>query len=271
MDFLGTFAVLDPKGVIALAERSLIINVLLLMLIVVVPVFTLLFYFAWHYRASNKKAKYVPNWEHAHIDELIWWAIPFEIVLVLAAFTWTSSHELDPYKPLESDVPPVTIEVVSLNWKWLFIYPELHIATVNYLQIPVDTPIALRLTADSPMNAFWVPQLGGQVYAMTGMTTQLHLMADTPGSYNGVSSSYSGVGFAGMRFTVRASSQEEFDTWVEGVRRSPNVLTSTTFQTLAEPSENDPPSYYGWAADDLFASIVGMFMPPMTDEHMHMH
>jgi cytochrome o ubiquinol oxidase subunit 2 len=180
---LSGIALLDPKGTVALAERGLMLHAVEFMLIVAVPVLTLLFFFAWRYRAGsghgNAQPAYTPNWEQARMDELIWWAIPFEIVLVLGALTWTSTHELDPRRPLDSNQPPLIVQVVALDWKWLFIYPEEQIATVNYLAIPVGRPVRFEITADAPMNSFWIPRLGGQIYAMSGMLTSLNLVANT--------------------------------------------------------------------------------------------
>jgi len=193
-----TVAVFDSKGLIADKQRRLIITTVLLSLIVVVPVYVMAFAIAIRYRDSNKTAKYTPDWDHSRILEFIWWAVPCAIILVLAIITWNSSHDLDPFKALKSDKKPLTIEVVALQWKWLFIYPEQGIASVNLVGLPVDTPINFEITSDAPMNSFWLPQLGGQVYAMSGMSSELHLMADEPGTYNGVSANISGEGFAGI-------------------------------------------------------------------------
>lgn len=258
MDFFSSFLVLNPAGSIGLAERGLIIHAVLLMLIVVVPVYVLLFFFAWRYRASNKKAAYTPNWEHAKVDELIWWAIPFEIILVLGALTWSSTHELDPRKPLPTPVAPMTIEVVALNWKWLFVYPEEGVATVGTLVMPTERPVRFNITADAPMNSFWIPQLGGQVYAMTGMVNSLHLMANVPGVYKGGSANYSGDGFAHMNFEVRALPQDSFDEWVMSLRASSLALDPVAYETLREPSTGDVIEY-GLVDPTLFASIVERF------------
>ena len=196
-----TAALLAPKGFVADEELVLMKNVVLLMLIVAVPVLSLLFFFAWWYRAENTRAVYMPQWEHGPMSELVWWAIPIEIVLVLGAITWTSTHALDPYKALTVGGNPLTIQVVALEWKWLFIYPEQNIATVNVVYIPVNRPIEFQITADAPMNSFWIPELGGQIYAMTGMSTELNLIANQTGTFTGRSANYSGEGFARMSFT----------------------------------------------------------------------
>jgi len=258
MDFLSLFAVLDPKGVISLAERGLMVQATLFMLIVAVPVFFLIFFFAWHYRAGNKTAKYTPDWEHSKLEELIWWAIPFEIVLVLGALTWSSTHALDPHKPLAGG-DPLVVQVVALEWKWLFIYPEEDIATVNYLRMPVDRPVRFEITADAPMNSFWIPQLGGQIYAMTGMSTKLNLMATEEGTFVGRSANYSGEGFAKMYFTAEATTEEDFDAWVASTKLYHRVLQTSTYELLAEPSTESTPLYYGDVEEGLYDAIVKKF------------
>ncbi len=266
--WLPDIALLNPKGSIALAEMGLMVHAVEFMLIVAVPVLFLLFFFAWRYRASNTKAKYTPEWENAKMDELIWWAIPFEIVLILGALTWTSTHQLDPKKPLEGGTPLV-VQVVALDWKWLFIYPEHNIATVNYVELPVGRPVRFEVTADAPMNSFWIPQLGGQIYAMTGMVTNLNLVATEAGTYPGASANYSGAGFAQMKFNVKAVPQEDFDAWVQQVQSSPETLTPDAYRALREPATSSE-LYYGGIANNLFQNIVMTFMGS-TPEQMHTH
>ena len=191
-----SFTVLDPKGQIGADERSIIVTATGLMLIVVVPVIVLTLAFAWRYRASNKASVYAPDWAHSTRIEAVVWSVPCAIVAALAVLAWTSSHKLDPYRPIASTAKPITIEVVSLDWKWLFIYPGLHMATVNQIAFPVNVPVNFHITSGSVMNSFFIPQLGGQVYAMAGMQTQLHLIADAAGSYDGISGNYSGAGFS---------------------------------------------------------------------------
>ncbi|MDB5225484.1 MAG: ubiquinol oxidase, subunit [Candidatus Adlerbacteria bacterium] len=256
---LELFPVLDPKGVIALAERGLMFQALGFMLIVAIPVYFLLFFFAYKYRASNKKAKYSPNWEHGRMEELVWWVIPLEVVLVLGALTWGSTHELHPPKPLAGG-DPLIIQVVALDWKWLFIYPEQGIATVNYLHMPVNRPVEFRITSDAPMNSFWIPQLGGQIYAMTGMVTALNLMATEPGAYAGASANYSGEGFATMKFTAWAVTPEEFDAWVGRIKASPETLSWEKYKELVEPSSSVPQTFYAAIAPGLFDSVLMQFM-----------
>ncbi|MBI2811734.1 MAG: ubiquinol oxidase subunit II, partial [Candidatus Melainabacteria bacterium] len=225
----NTIAVLEPKGMIGEKESDLIITASLLMLIVVIPVFILTWFFAWKYRESNTKAKHTPDWEHNYIAEYCWWGVPLIIIVVLAIITWKSSHELNPFKPIVNGKPPVTIQAVALQWKWLFIYPDQGIATINEIKFPEKTPINFVITADAPMNSFWIPQLGGQIYAMPGMRSKLHLIANEPGSYRGSSANISGDDFAGMVFTAVSSTQEDFDKWVQATKRSSNRLTMDTY------------------------------------------
>jgi cytochrome o ubiquinol oxidase subunit 2 len=266
----STFSVLFPSGAIGIAERDLMIHATELMLIVAIPVFILAIFIAWHYRASNEQATYKPNWEHSKMEELIWWSIPFEIVLVLAALTWTSTHELDPSKALTISGEPLTVQVVALEWKWLFIYPDQHIASVNELVLPTGRPIAFHITADAPMNSFWIPALGGQMYAMTGMTTKLHLVADKSGTYAGSSANYSGEGFPQMKFAVKAVPEEEFDAWVVQTEQLPTVLDMPSYTALAEPSEAGPARYYGVVSKNLFEEIIALFMTA-PDSSVHHH
>ncbi|HUY62663.1 MAG TPA: ubiquinol oxidase subunit II [Candidatus Paceibacterota bacterium] len=264
----STAALFDPQGIIALQERSLMLDVVVLMLLVVVPVFALAAVFAWRYRATNTEAAYTPDWEHNRVEEFVWWGVPFLIIAVLAVITWTSTHALDPYRPLDSAVPPLTVEVISLDWKWLFIYPAQHVATVNYLAIPEQTPIAFKLTSDAPMNAFWIPQLGGQEMAMPGMVTELNLMADGAGTYTGFSSNISGAGFAGMHFAVQSMTQDDFDRWVATAQAATSTLTLASYHALAAPSSDVPPASYGLGDSNLFDEVVMSFMTPATTTPM---
>lgn len=254
--------VLEPKGIIAKQERQLIFDALLLALLVVIPVFTLLIVFAVRYRETNSKAKYSPNLDGNRIAETIWWLIPTAIISILAVIAWNSSHTLDPYKPLSSNSKPLTIQVVALDWKWLFIYPQQNIATVNFIQFPKQTPLNFEITSDTVMNSFWIPQLGGQIYAMPGMSTQLHLMASGVGSYNGLSANISGAGFAGMDFTARSSSQTDFSQWVQSVKHNSSNLSLSTYSKLTNPSQNNPASYYSSAAGGLYNNIIDKYMIP---------
>jgi cytochrome o ubiquinol oxidase subunit 2 len=252
----NTIAVLEPKGIIAEKERDLLIITSLLMLVVVVPAILFTLIFDWMYRVGDKQRTFRPEWGDSHLAEILWWGIPSVIVVILSVLTYTSSHELNPYKPLETDKKPLTIQVVALDWKWLFIYPEQSIATVNFIQFPVDTPINFEITADAPMNSFWIPQLGGQIYAMPAMRTKLHLMAKEEGVFRGCSAHISGVGFAGMVFQAKASTEKEFNAWVRSVEKAGTPLTLEEYNKLVKPTEYDPVTYYRLGKKDLFDYIV---------------
>ena len=258
-----TVALFDPQGIVARKQRNLIILTALLSILVVVPVFTLTAIICWKYRADNPKADYRPDWNHSSRLEFIWWSIPCAIILTLSIVTWRSAHDLDPSKPLVSKTAPLTVQVVALDWKWLFIYPKQHIATVNYLEIPAATPINFQITSDAPMNSFWIPQLGGQIYAMAGMSTQLHLMADHPGTYRGSSANISGDGFAGMHFPAVAVSAPDFSTWVTGVQHGSGRLGASEYTALSHPSKNNPATYYASTSANLYATIVMKYMMPI--------
>jgi cytochrome o ubiquinol oxidase subunit II len=258
-------AVLSPKGRIAQEQFDLIVLTTLLSLIIIVPVFGLTFFIAWKYREGNKKAKYQPEWSGNRTMESIWWLIPLALITVLAVITWKTSHSLDPYKPLASDKKPLTVQVIALPWKWVFIYPEQNIATVNVVQFPEDTPINFEITADAPMNSFWIPQLGGQVYAMAGMKTKLHLQADHVGDYSGSSANISGAGFAGMKFVAKATSQKDFAAWLDTVRQSPRTLTAAEYSELAKPSSDVPPAHYAAADKDLYDTVILKYMAPKPE------
>jgi len=257
-------AVLNPQGTIASQERGLIIFTIILSLVVVIPVFTLLGLIAWKYREKNtNKTTYRPNWDGSRLFETIWWGVPCIIILVLCVVTWQTSHQLDPYKPLNSDVKPITVQVVALQWKWLFIYPDQHIASVNLLEIPEKTPINFQITSDAPMNAFWIPNLGSQVYAMSGMSAQLHLMADTTGDYPGSSSNISGTHFADMKFTARAVSSSDFDTWTTRVQQS-SMFAWDEYKSLAQPGVLAQPASYDLTDSNLYAEIIAQYLQPPT-------
>ncbi|MGL9719440.1 cytochrome o ubiquinol oxidase subunit II [Symbiopectobacterium sp.] len=254
-------ALMNPKGQVGLEQRSLILTALGLMLIVVIPVIVMTIAFAWKFRASNTKAKYTPNRSHSNKIEAVVWTVPIIIILILGTITWKTTHSLDPYKPLVSEAKPITVEVISLDWKWLFVYPELGIATVNELAFPTNVPVNFKITSDTVMNSFFIPRLGGQIYAMAGMQTKLHLIANEPGKYDGISGGYSGKGFSGMKFTAIATpSQQEFDQWVATVRASSKTLNSTEeFNTLAKPSEFHPVEYFSSVQPELFENLIRKF------------
>lgn len=253
--------VLDPKGQVGVDEKHLIIVATLLMLIVVIPVIVMTLYFAWKYREGRDQEIYAPKWAHSTTIELVVWFVPIVIVLVLGAVTWVSTQALDPYKPLEHDAKPITVEVVSLDWKWLFIYPEQGIASVNELAFPTNVPVNFKITSDTAMNSFFIPQLGSQIYSMAGMATKLHLIANEPGVYNGISANYSGAGFAGMKFkAIATETPADFDAWVAKVKQQASPLNPNSYKELAKQSENNPVQYYGSVAPGMFDYIVMQYM-----------
>lgn len=244
-----------PKGIIAQSQLHLIAIDYLLMLIVVVPTFIALIFVVCKYRSEKH---YEPEAKHRPINELLLWIFPALIVAVLTVITWKSAHKLDPFRPLESANKPLTIQVVALDWKWLFIYPEQGIATLNFIQFPAATPVHFKLAADgSPMNSFWIPQLSGQIYAMTGMTTQLHVMADKPGIFSGRAAEINGAGFSHMTFEAKATSLEDFESWVASVKQSSSLLN---YDELAKPGINSSVVLYSNVEPDLFNHIIMKYM-----------
>ncbi len=264
--YQGKIAVISPQGMIGKKQSELMILSIYLMLIVVVPVFLMTAIIVWKYRSSRNHSDFDPRFTHSTKAEIVWWGVPFIIILILSALTWKGAHELDPFKPIESDIQPLRVQVVALQWKWLFIYPEQKIATVNFLQFPEKTPIHFEITSDAPMNSFWIPELGGQIYAMSGMRSQLYLVADAPGNYRGLSAHISGDGFSGMYFVAKASSDAEFDEWVQAVQASSGVLNRTSYESLAKPSAYDPESFYRLADPGLFDWVIMKYMMPMSDK-----
>lgn len=262
----GDVSVLNPKGLVADKERNLMFFGTLLSLIIVIPVFALTFGIAWRYRESNKAAKYTPNWDHSRLLESIWWGVPTVLIVILSVITFKSSHDLDPFKPIQAAEKSLKIQVVALQWKWLFIYPEQNIATVNYVQFPKDRPINFEVSADAPMNSFWIPSLGGQIYAMSGMSTKLHLLAYDEGVYNGSSANISGRGFAGMNFKAESVDQAKFNAWVRVSQSQSKTLDFDAYESLAKPSENDPPSSYAPIEQNLYEKIIYqyVYIPPVN-------
>ncbi|MDF1760724.1 MAG: ubiquinol oxidase subunit II [Coxiellaceae bacterium] len=256
-------SLLDPQGRIAQAEMRLLVDAVILMLIVVIPVIIMTLCISWRYRASNAKADYRPNWAHSNKIEAVCWGVPIVIIAILAVMTWVSTHALDPYKPIEIEgKKPVVIQVVALDWRWLFIYPEQKIATVNYFHIPVNTPIALNISADAPMNSIEIPRLAGQIYAMPAMKTQLHLDAFNAGVYKGFSANYSGDGFAGMKFDVTAESTDSFNQWVSKVKQSSNNLSLARYKKLAKKNTDTKTMSFSSVEDRLFNYIIVQYMVP---------
>jgi cytochrome o ubiquinol oxidase subunit 2 len=248
--------VLDPQGPVASAERLILLNATAIMLVVVVPVIVLTIAFAWWYRASNARAAYRPDWSYSGEIELVVWSIPTMVVILLAGVAWTGSHQLDPPRKLESDATPIRIEVVSLDWKWLFIYPDEKVAAVNQLVVPAGAPIEFSLTSATVMNSFFVPQLGSQIYTMPGMTTRLNLLAERPGNYPGLSAQFSGDGFSDMRFLVHAVPASEFEGWLARTRGVGPALSVDAYSKLARASSNTQVQTYGSVDPNLFERIV---------------
>jgi cytochrome o ubiquinol oxidase subunit 2 len=257
--------VMKPSGDIAQQQSHLILTAVALMLLIVVPVIVLTLLFAWRYRQSNKAATYTPEWAHSTRLELVIWGAPLLIIIVLGAITWISTHNLDPYRPLDridakralaSGVQPLVVEVVALDWKWLFVYPELGIATVNELAAPVDRPIEFKITAASVMNSFSIPALAGQIYAMPGMQTKLHAVINKAGVYDGFSANYSGDGFSHMRFKFLGLATADFEHWVQKNKSSGAVLDRADYLKLEQPSEREPVRRYAQVDSGLYAAIL---------------
>ena len=256
---------LRPSGYVAAQQGQLVVISTLLMLLIIVPVIALTLVFAWRYRESNTTAPYTPEWDHSIQLELVIWAAPLLIIIALGALTWIGTHTLDPYRPLtriDSSRPlsfeaePLNIEVVALDWKWLFIYPDHGIAVVNEVAAPVDIPIRFRITASSVMNSFFIPALAGQIYAMPSMATTLHAVINRQGEFEGFSANYSGAGFSDMRFKFRGVNAGEFDRWLQKAKASKDELTRDAYLELEKPSEREPVRRYRAVATDLFDAVV---------------
>ncbi|MBV8805830.1 MAG: ubiquinol oxidase subunit II [Sinobacteraceae bacterium] len=254
--------VLDPAGPIGQSERTILLDSVAIMLAIVVPTILCTLAVAWWYRASNSRAAYAPHWAESGRLELLVWSIPALVVLFLGSIAWISSHELDPAKPLRSSVKPLEVEVVALDWKWLFIYPDQHIASINRLVTPVDTPVHFRLTASSVFNVFWVPQLGSEIYAMNGMATELYLAADRVGTFLGVAGHFNGDGFSDMTFDAQAMSAENFSQWVASVQASGPMLDESAYRALLPQTSHVAPYTYRSVTPRLFDGIVSQHLPP---------
>ena len=254
--------VLDPIGPVAAQEKQLLINSTAIMLAIIIPTMIATVAFAWWFRRGNAKAEYRPDWEYSGAVEMVVWGIPILTIMLLGGIAWIGSHNLEPSKPLVSDKPPLKVEVVSLDWKWLFIYPDQGIATVNQLVVPSGTPVSYRLTSATVWNVFWVPQMGTMIYTMPRMTTRLNLQADRQGSFNGLSGHFSGDGFPGMQFQVRSVPAEQFAMWAQGSRGKGAVLDGRGYAELSKPSSYVKPMTYGAVAPGLFDAIVANRAPP---------
>lgn len=262
LQFQSKISVLFPKGIIALQERNLLFIIQAIMLIIVIPVYILTFIFSWKYNSTNPKGVYDPDLVDNTVAEYIWWGVPLVLTAIVGFITVIGTYKLDPFKPLASENKAMTIQAVALQWKWLFIYPEEKIASVNFVQFPKDTPIRFEITADAPMNSLWIPHLAGQIYAMPKMKTELNLIANETGDFRGSSANISGEGFAGMHFITRASTVEDYEQWLESARQSSNILNLEAYNKLAEPSQNNPVEIYQLKDVDLFNKILMKYMHP---------
>ncbi len=254
--------ILDPQGPIAAAEKTILIDSLAIMLAIVVPTIIAIVAFAFWFRAGNSRARYLPEWAYSGRIELVVWSIPALTVILLSGVAWIGAHELDPGKPISGSQKPLRIQAVSLDWKWLFIYPDQKIATVNTLTIPSGVPLQFELTSASVMNAFFIPQFGSMIYTMNGMTTRLNLQADKPGDYQGLSSHFSGDGFAGMSFAVHAVPQSAFDDWAAQTGKTDGRLNADSYAALAKPSTNDKPAAFRLDDPGLFEAIATQKLSP---------
>ncbi|MCG2595450.1 ubiquinol oxidase subunit II [Ramlibacter sp. XY19] len=264
-----SMVVLDPAGHIAAQEARLLVISTLLMLLIIVPVIALTLLFAWRYRASNTDAPYEPDWDHSIQLELVIWSAPLLIIIALGAITWIGTHTLNPYRPLDAkaaaaQVEPIDVQVVALDWKWLFIYPKLGIATVNELAAPVDVPVRFSITSASVMNSFYIPALAGQIYAMPTMETKLHAVINQPGVYQGISANYSGAGFSDMHFMFHGLAAADFEAWVQKARASGQALARDTYLQLERPSQREPARFYASVAPGLFDAVVNRCVAPGT-------
>jgi cytochrome o ubiquinol oxidase subunit 2 len=257
-----TESVLAPIGPVAESERIILLDSVAIMLVIVVPTIMATFAIAWWFRASNTRARRLPDWSYSGRLELIVWSSPALVVLFLGGIAWIGSHDLDPARPLDSKVKPMEVQVVSLDWKWLFVYPEQNVASVNRMVVPIGVPLRLYITSASVFNVFFVPRLGSQIYAMNGMTTQLNLEADEPGKYPGLSAHFSGDGFSGMAFDLEAMPIEQFNAWVTSAQAAGPVLDDAAYRKLLPQSENVKPTTYRMVQPELFDDIVRQKLPP---------
>lgn len=252
------FRILQPKGEIAHRERDLLYFAVALSLLVLLPVYAMIFGFALRYREGHKR-QYKPNWDSDKRYEAVWWAIPVAIIAVLATVTWVTSHSLDPYKELASNKEPLKVQVVALQWRWLFIYPDRSVASINELVIPKDRPVNLEITSDAPMNSFWIPELAGQIYAMSGMSTKLHIKSHQEGDYLGMSSNISGGGFSNMKFTTRVVNDTAFEDWILQTQMGGQTLNWQTYQALSKPTRNAGEHAFVLAEGDIYDKVIDKY------------
>ncbi len=257
-----SIGMLNPKGIIAFQERKLFFDTLALMLIVVLPVIVMSFTFVYHYQASHKILDYKPNWSHSYFLESLWWGIPCVIIVILAFLTWKKTVELDPFRPIAGyNEKSFVIQAIALPWKWLFIYPEQDIATINYVVMPTNRDVEFQITTDNvPMSAFFIPQLGSQIYTMTGMRSIVHLAASEPGQFIGMNTQINGDGFSDMHFEVNAMPQADMEKWFETIKKSPDHLTTAAYDLLLKPSVVDKPQFFSDVQKNLFQDVMNLYM-----------
>lgn len=254
-------ALFHTKGLIAQEQRELMIFAVVILLIATIPTLFILYFTAWKYRESNTKAVHDPLARQSPFVAGMMWLIPMAFLIAMAPVLWSSTHRLEPNKAIAADAKPITIQVVAMRWKWVFLYPEQQIATVNFVQIPKDTPVTFQLTADeAPMSSFWIPNLGGQIYAMTSHVNKLNLIGDTVGDYPGSTPEINGSGFSGMKFTARVSSTNDFESWVQGVKQSNNELSTDQYSNLLKPTENNPVAFYSDYQGDIYQKVFEKYM-----------
>jgi cytochrome o ubiquinol oxidase subunit II len=254
--------VLHPLGPVGADDATILINATLVMLAIVIPTIALAFWMAWHYRASNRKAEYLPYWSYSGRIEAVVWSIPTLTIIFIGGLIWIGSYKLDPFRPLPSATAPLEVQVVALDWKWLFIYPEQGVATINQLIVPAGRPLHFSITSSSVFNVFFVPRLGSMIYAMPGMVSQLYLQADQPAQTWGLSAQFSGDGFSDMQFAVRSLSSADFDAWIASTRGSEPVLNRPAYMRLLQQTQNVPPASYGAIDTRLFDAVVSQKIPP---------
>ena len=254
--------ILDPQGPIGTADTAILIDSVAIMLAIVLPTIVAIFAFAFWFRASNTKARYLPNWEYSGRIELVVWSVPALTIILLGGVAWIGAHQLDPAKAVEGSAKPLTIQAVSLDWKWLFIYPDQRVATINTLTVPAGVPLRFELTSSSVMNVFFIPQFGSMIYTMNGMATQLNLRADRPGTFGGLSAHFSGDGFSDMHFDVHVVPSEQFSKWAQDASRAEKSLDELSYGEIAKPSMKSQPAVYRLADPQLFNSIVTQKLPP---------
>jgi cytochrome o ubiquinol oxidase subunit 2 len=254
--------ILDPQGPIGAAEKTILIDSLAIMLAIVLPIIVAIFAFAFWFRASNTRAFYWPDWEYSGRIEFVVWSVPALTIILLGGVAWIGAHQLDPVKPIEGSSKPLTIQAVSLDWKWLFIYPDQQVATINTLTVPFGVPLQFQLTSAAVMNAFFIPQFGSMIYTMNGMVTRLNLRADAAGTFQGLSTQFSGDGFSDMHFDVRVVPSEQFSKWAQDASNAGRSLDEHSYQEIAKPSTKNEPEIYRLADPDLFRSIATQNIPP---------